>query len=193
VRVSRLEPEFVSHSVAPAATTANLSATWRTYGIGFPIGFDYGTSLESSTTPVPAPIGVDSPTVTQEISGLSPSSAYQFRSFATAGVPLPRLLAPNSTVFQTTATPADTTPPETTITKDPDNKLKGTKAKYKFTSNEPNSTFTCKFDRKKPKPCDSGKAKYKRLDDGKHKFKVIATDAAGNADPSAAKDKFKVL
>jgi hypothetical protein len=27
----------------------------------------------------------------------------------------------------------------------------------------------------------------------KHKFKVVATDEAGNTDPSAAKDKFNVV
>jgi hypothetical protein len=85
----------------------------------------------------------------------------------------------------------DTTPPETTITKEPKAKSSKAKAKYKFTSNEPGSTFACKLDRKSFKPCDSGKAKYKRLDYGKHKFKVVATDPAGNSDPTAAKDKFK--
>ena len=39
--------------------------------------------------------------------------------------------------------------------------------------------------------CDSPR-KYKRLDEGKFKFKVRAIDAAGNADPTPAKDKFKV-
>jgi hypothetical protein len=202
LRVSRLEPEFLAQSVAPGSTTADLSATWHTYGIRFPIGFDYGPSLESSTTPELAPVGSDTATLTQQVSGLAPSSVYQFQSFATAGVSLPRLQAPHPTVFQTTAPPppppppdggADTTLPQTTITKQPKNKLDGTKAKYKFTSNEPNSTFVCKFDKANFKPCDSGKAKYKHLDDGKHKFQVIATDAAGNADPSPAKDKFKVL
>jgi len=33
----------------------------------------------------------------------------------------------------------------------------------------------------------------KHLDEGKHKFKVRATDAAGNTDPTPAKDKFKVV
>jgi hypothetical protein len=195
VRVTRLEPEFVNQSVVPGPTSASLSATWHTYGIQFPIGFDYGASLESSTTPAPAAAGADSATITQAISGLSPHSAYQFRSYATAGVPTPRLLAPNSTVFETTdlTEPPDITPPQTTITKDPKAKSSKTKAKYKFTSSEPNSTFVCKFDKAKPKPCDAGKAKFKHLDDGKHKFSVYAVDAAGNADPSAAKDKFKVL
>ena len=33
----------------------------------------------------------------------------------------------------------------------------------------------------------------KRLKKGKHKFQVRAIDAAGNVDPSPAKDKFKVV
>jgi hypothetical protein len=105
-----------------------------------------------------------------------------------------KLPGPNSTVFQTTAaaTP-DTTPPQTTITKQPKNKLDASKAKYKFKSSEPDSTFVCKFDKAKARPCDAGKLKVKHLDDGKHKFRVYAVDAAGNADRSPAKDKFKVL
>jgi hypothetical protein len=86
----------------------------------------------------------------------------------------------------------DTDPPETEITKGAPNKTDKNKVKFKFTSSEPNSTFECKVDKKPYKPCTSPK-KVKRLDDGKHKFKVIATDEAGNSDPSAAKDKFKVV
>jgi hypothetical protein len=89
------------------------------------------------------------------------------------------------------ATP-DTDAPETTITKGAPNKLDKHKFKFKFTSSEPNSTFECKLDKKPVKPCSSPK-KVKRLDEGKHKFKVVATDAAGNVDPSPAKDKFKVV
>ncbi len=32
-----------------------------------------------------------------------------------------------------------------------------------------------------------------RLTDGRHEFRVRATDAAGNVDPSAARDRFRVL
>jgi hypothetical protein len=86
----------------------------------------------------------------------------------------------------------DSDPPETEITKGAPNKLDKSKVKFKFTADEPNVTFECKLDKKPYKPCSSPK-KVKRLDDGKHKFKVIATDEAGNSDPSAAKDKFKVV
>jgi hypothetical protein len=88
--------------------------------------------------------------------------------------------------------PPDTDPPQTEITKGAPNKLDKHKVKFKFTSDEPGSTFECKIDKKPYKPCTSPR-KVKRLDDGKHKFKVVATDEAGNTDPSAAKDKFKVV
>jgi hypothetical protein len=188
LRVARLEPEFLGQSATAADTTAALSATWHTYGLPYPLGFDYGANLEQSTALTPATVGQDTVTVEHQVGGLTPVSDYSVRPFATAGVPEPRVLGE---VGSFTTAP-DTTPPETTITKDPPNKLKKSKAKYKFTSNEPNSTFRCKFDKRKFKPCDSGKAKYKRLDDGKHKFKVYAVDPAGNRDPSADKDKFKV-
>ncbi len=87
---------------------------------------------------------------------------------------------------------ADTDPPETTITKDAPKKTDESKVKFKFISDEPDSTFECKADKKPFKSCKSPKM-VKRLDEGKHKFKVRAIDAAGNVDPSAAKDKFKVV
>ncbi len=88
--------------------------------------------------------------------------------------------------------PADTDPPETEITKRAPNKLDKSKVKFRFTADEPGSTFECKIDKKPYRPCTSPR-KVKRLDEGKHRFKVIATDAAGNSDPTAAKDKFKVV
>jgi len=93
----------------------------------------------------------------------------------------------------------DTDPPETTITKKPKKKSKKSTAKLAFTSDEAGSTFECalkgkgvKKKLKKFKPCDSGKAKYRKLEDGKKKFEVRATDAAANVDPSPAKAKWKV-
>ena len=85
-------------------------------------------------------------------------------------------------------TTSDTDPPETRVTK---TKVKGDDATIKFTSDEAGSTFQCRVDKKRFKPCTSPR-KLKNLDDGKHRFQVIATDPAGNADPSAAKAKLKV-
>jgi hypothetical protein len=91
--------------------------------------------------------------------------------------------------FKTYVTPPpDKTPPETTIGS---KKIKGTTAKFTFSSNEPGSSFQCKLDKRKYKPCHSPK-KYKHLSGGKHKFKVRAVDAAGNVDPVPAKKKFTI-
>ena len=93
----------------------------------------------------------------------------------------------------------DTDPPETEITKTPANRSEKPKAKYRFSADEPDSTFECRLKGRGLKTpvrqfndCDSPR-KYKRLDEGRFKFKVRAIDAAGNVDPSAAKDKFKVV
>jgi Tol biopolymer transport system component len=91
-----------------------------------------------------------------------------------------------------TADTPDTTPPKTKITKRAPNRTHKQKVKFKFKSSEPNSTFECKRDQKRFKPCGSP-TKLKRLKRDKHKFKVRAIDAAGNTDPTPAKDKFKVL
>ena len=89
-------------------------------------------------------------------------------------------------------TPPDTNPPQTKITKGAANKTDKTKVKFKFTSSEPGSTFECGLASRKFKPCASPKT-IKNLNQGKHKFKVRAIDAAGNVDPTPAKDKFKVV
>ena len=88
--------------------------------------------------------------------------------------------------------PPDTIPPNTVISKGAPSKTDKTKLKFKFKSSEPNSTFECRLDKNKFKACESPKT-VRRLDVSKHKFQVRATDAAGNVDPTPAKDKFKVV
>jgi hypothetical protein len=93
----------------------------------------------------------------------------------------------------------DTDPPETTITKSPKDRSKKPKAKYRFSSDEPGSTFECALKGrdldqavKQFGNCGSPR-KYKHLDDGKFKFQVRAIDPAGNVDPTPAKDSLKVV
>jgi DNA-binding beta-propeller fold protein YncE len=84
----------------------------------------------------------------------------------------------------------DTDPPETLIVRGPKKKTKKRKAKFEFASDEPDSTFECKLDRKDFAPCDaSEKFKVKRR---KHKLQVAAVDPAGNVDPTPALRKWKV-
>ncbi|HEX5375648.1 MAG TPA: CSLREA domain-containing protein [Solirubrobacterales bacterium] len=80
--------------------------------------------------------------------------------------------------------------PQTKITKGPKGTIEATTAKFKFSSSEKGSTFECKLDKKKFKPCKSPKT-YKKLKPGKHVFKVRAVKG-GVADPTPAKRKFKI-
>ena len=89
--------------------------------------------------------------------------------------------------------PADTKAPDTTI-KGPGRVKQGDVAKFRFRSSEPDSTFRCKVGRKPFKDCGSSRrVKTVRLAAGTTvKIKVVAVDAAGNADASPAKIKLAV-
>jgi streptogramin lyase len=82
-------------------------------------------------------------------------------------------------------------PPQTTIAKGPGSKLAQGRARFSFRSSEPGSTFACKLDKRKPRPCRSPRA-YTDLKPGRHLFKVWAIDKAGNKDPTPAKKRFRV-
>lgn len=84
----------------------------------------------------------------------------------------------------------DLTPPETLITK---KKVKHSRdrAKFKFSSTELGSTYLCKRDRARFRPCISPVV-YRKLKDGRHRFRVKAADAAGNVDPTPAKKRFRI-
>jgi hypothetical protein len=84
------------------------------------------------------------------------------------------------------------TAPETTIVKGPKARTHRRTAKFRFVSSEPGSTFQCKLDARKFKPCLSPK-KYKRLKPGRHVFEVRAIDPAGNRDKTPATWRFRVL
>jgi hypothetical protein len=87
-----------------------------------------------------------------------------------------------------TCTPPDTTPPETSIDRAPKGKVKAKKVKVLFSATE-RATFTCRLDRRKPKPCSPPfRVKAKR---GAHRVRVFATDQAGLSDPTPAVAKFR--
>lgn len=89
----------------------------------------------------------------------------------------------------------DTAAPDTTLTATPPAKLKVKKGKQKrvsfsFSSNEGGSSFLCALDGSAPAACTSPSTA--EVGKGKHTFSVIAVDAAGNKDGSAATYSFKV-
>lgn len=60
-----------------------------------------------------------------------------------------------------------------------------------FSSSEPGSSFRCKLDKRAYSACRSPK-RLKNLSPGRHTFRVVATDAAGNADRTPAKVGFRI-
>jgi hypothetical protein len=79
----------------------------------------------------------------------------------------------------------DTTPPDTTITSNPPATTNSTSASFSFTSTEAGSTFACSLDGSPFTACTSAQ-NYNSLAPGSHTFRVRATDAANNTDPTPA-------
>ena len=86
----------------------------------------------------------------------------------------------------------DTAPPETTITMGAPHRTHKTELEFEFDSSERSSTFRCRLDEGRWKPCESPK-RIAQLARGKHRFQVRASDAAGNPDPTPAQDRFRVV
>jgi len=85
----------------------------------------------------------------------------------------------------------DVTPPQTKIGKHPPRRTKKRTARFTFSSDE-QASFQCKLDRKSFKACRSPKT-FRGLKLGTHSFRVKATDAAGNTDPSPAVRRWKIV
>lgn len=89
---------------------------------------------------------------------------------------------------------ADTKPPKTSITAAPNAVVKTkrahARARFRFASSEADSTFSCRLDDGSWKSCES--PKRVRVERGNHRFRVRATDAAGNRDPTPAKARWSL-
>jgi Ca2+-binding RTX toxin-like protein len=86
--------------------------------------------------------------------------------------------------------------PDTTITAGPNGTTDDAKPSFSFRSNEPGSTFACRFDVEAFRACagpGATDAPKTALADGSHSFEVRATDPAGNMDGSPAKRTFTVF
>ena len=87
--------------------------------------------------------------------------------------------------YPVSATPADTTEPDTAITANPANPSTSLNASFSFTSTKGGSTFQCQLDGGAWEGCSSPKS-YSGLAAGSHDFAVKATDSFGNSDGSPA-------
>jgi len=91
----------------------------------------------------------------------------------------------------TVEAPADTTPPNTSITSQPSAATTETAASFSFISSESGSAFACKLDAGSWTSCSSPKG-YSGLSVGAHTFSVRATDGAGNVDATPASANWTV-
>lgn len=87
---------------------------------------------------------------------------------------------------------APPTPPETTINSAPANPSTATTASFTFTADKPDSTFQCSLDGAPFTACTSP-ASYTNLALGAHEFRVRATDAGGNVEPTPAGHIWTIL
>ena len=89
----------------------------------------------------------------------------------------------------------DTTPPETTITGGPTASTASTVAGFTFTSSELDSSFECKLDGGPFGPCSGPGQSHSLsgLSQAAHTFEVVATDSAGNTDPTPAAHTWRVV
>jgi chitodextrinase len=85
----------------------------------------------------------------------------------------------------TVAPPADTTPPETSITAGPSGTVTAGTASFEFGSSKAGSRFECALDGAPYAECASPRS-YAGLGLGAHSFSVRAIDPAGNPDPTPA-------
>jgi subtilisin-like proprotein convertase family protein len=88
----------------------------------------------------------------------------------------------------------DTTPPDTIIDtgRADGSSSPATTATFTFHATEEGSTLRCKLDTNAAEACNTGTVTYSGLTPGSHTFTVVATDRAGNEDPTAATRTFRV-
>jgi hypothetical protein len=85
----------------------------------------------------------------------------------------------------------DTTAADTSITSGPSGTARSTRASFEFSSSESGPTFECRLDDSAWSACTSPR-EYGPLSQGGHAFEVVATDAAGNRDPTPATHSWNV-
>jgi len=137
--------------------------------------------LQSQATGAPDP--------TTTVSSGLPSTLDPRTGAPSTGTAAPSASPSPSVTTSTTPedpTPEDHTPPHTSLSKEfPDSDS----ALFSFTASEP-ASFTCSLDGAAYTPCDSPTS-YSDLDPGWHTFAVLATDAAGNVDPSRVEVRWR--
>jgi hypothetical protein len=172
-------PPDTAIAAGPSGTTADSGATFvftaTENGSVFECRLD-GASFIGCTTPLELQ-SLSAGTHTLDVRAIDPSGNVDAtpatRSWTISGTPPP-------------PPPGDTTPPETTIDSGPSGTTTAVDATFAFSSSESGSSFRCRLDGAADwSPCTSPKT-YTALAAGSHSFTVVATDGAGNDDPTPA-------
>ena len=153
------------------------------------------TDLIRRTALVPVPVGTRSVTVevaATGTAGLVYADAYADNVKLTLDAPAPPPGTGDGGDGTTEPPPADTDPPETLKGKGPKRRIASPRARFRFESDEPGSSFECRLDRKKPKRCSSP-FRVRGLKPGRHRLTVTAIDPAANRDATPAVWRFRVL
>ena len=178
--------------------------------VSAPGGLELG--LNSATGPAPLTRTViegSQNTVIAPSSQALGSQGYAFASWSDGGAATHNVVAEEDTTLVATFVPGgdaqllDTAPPDTVITGKPRAKAwvrkrgrstrarrpAGGKMSFTFSATEPILGFACSLDDEPFTPCSTPLG-YSALKRGGHRFRVRATDLAGNVDPTPASHAF---
>jgi hypothetical protein len=158
---------------------------------GFTVVVPPGSSCTISKLIVPPGIPISDHAFSYSNGGLSVTGSFQATQTASGTFVFTNYQCNLSWTARTTASPPDTTPPDTTITDGPSGRTRDNAPSFAFTSNEPGATFECRIDDGAFAACGSP-FQTAKLTDGRHTFEVKATDQAANADSTPALRSFSV-
>jgi hypothetical protein len=85
IRVSRLEPELTAPEALATDDGAVLLARVQSYGLRYPVAFDYGSGGVFGTRTAATPSSGDPDTVMRMIGGLTPATEYSYRAIVVDG------------------------------------------------------------------------------------------------------------
>jgi len=154
---------------------------------------DCGTDVDTAVIDVPTPDYVDATPI--ECETVREGRPEEFRT-VTQLPPAP-LVPPQEPPPppQPPKLPPDRVPPQTKLGHHPAKLLttagKKRRVVFRFSSSEAGSSFRCRIDRRPVRPCVSPRAYTVAL--GRHTARIVAVDAAGNADRSPATFKFRLV
>ena len=184
-----------SHTAGVASSDPTVDVTFTGAGDGLSgvDGFSYQWSTSPTTVPDTTKDAEEGATGTTSPSLADGSHYFHLRTGDNAGNWSATVhLGP----FVIDTTVPDTDPPETSVSSGPSGPTNDSTPTFGFSSDEPSSTFECRFDAAPFGGCSGPGATHTPaapLSDGAHVFEVRATDPSNNTDPTAASRSFSII